>query len=48
MPRPEVSYHRLNPRDKFLVLGSDGLWDLMTPMQVTDRVAKTSDWSRNV
>jgi pyruvate dehydrogenase phosphatase len=33
--RPEVSYHHLTPRDKFLVLGSDGLWDLMTPMQVT-------------
>jgi pyruvate dehydrogenase phosphatase len=31
---PEVSYHRLTPRDKFLVIGSDGLWDMMTPMQV--------------
>jgi len=31
---PEVTYHRLTARDKFLVLGSDGLWDLMTPMQV--------------
>eukprot|EP00088_Acartia_fossae_P027203 TRINITY_DN27950_c0_g1_i3.p1 TRINITY_DN27950_c0_g1~~TRINITY_DN27950_c0_g1_i3.p1 ORF type:complete len:553 (+),score=76.70 TRINITY_DN27950_c0_g1_i3:112-1770(+) len=31
---PEVTYHRLTPRDKFLVIGSDGLWDLMTPMQV--------------
>ena len=31
---PEVTYHRLTPRDKFLVIGSDGLWDMMTPMQV--------------
>ena len=31
---PEVTSHKLTPRDKFLVLGSDGLWDLMTPMQV--------------
>ena len=31
---PEVTYHRLTPRDKFLILGSDGLWDMMTPMQV--------------
>ena len=33
--RPEVTYHRLTPRDKFLVIGSDGLWDMMTPMQVS-------------
>jgi serine/threonine protein phosphatase PrpC len=31
---PEVSYHRLTARDKFMVIGSDGLWDMMTPMQV--------------
>lgn len=32
--KPEISYHRLNARDKFMVIGSDGLWDMMTPMQV--------------
>jgi len=32
--RPEVTYHRLSARDKFMVIGSDGLWDMMTPMQV--------------
>ena len=32
---PEVTYHHLTPRDKFLVIGSDGLWDMMTPMQVS-------------
>jgi pyruvate dehydrogenase phosphatase len=31
---PEISYHRLTARDKFMVIGSDGLWDMMTPMQV--------------
>jgi len=37
---PEVTYHRLNPRDKFMVLGSDGLWDMMTPMQVVRLVGE--------
>jgi len=32
--QPDVSYHKLTPRDKFMVIGSDGLWDMMTPMQV--------------
>ncbi|XP_077982982.1 pyruvate dehydrogenase [acetyl-transferring]-phosphatase 1, mitochondrial-like [Glandiceps talaboti] len=27
---PEVIHHRLSPNDKFLVLATDGLWDLMT------------------
>uniref|UniRef100_A0A8C2PED4 Pyruvate dehydrogenase phosphatase catalytic subunit 2 n=1 Tax=Capra hircus TaxID=9925 RepID=A0A8C2PED4_CAPHI len=27
--RPEVTYHRLRPQDKFLVLASDGLWDVL-------------------
>lgn len=26
---PEVTYHRLRPQDKFLVLASDGLWDVL-------------------
>jgi pyruvate dehydrogenase phosphatase len=33
---PEISYHRLTARDKFMVIGSDGLWDMMTPMQVLE------------
>ncbi|KAM4618154.1 pyruvate dehydrogenase [acetyl-transferring]-phosphatase 2, mitochondrial [Polymixia lowei] len=24
---PELSYHKLRPQDRFLILGSDGLWD---------------------
>lgn len=31
---PEVTSVKLTPKDKFLVIGSDGLWDMMTPMQV--------------
>lgn len=38
--KPEVQYHRLTPRDKFLVIGSDGLWDILTPMQVVRLVGE--------
>lgn len=30
---PEVTQYRLTPRDKFLIIGTDGLWDMMTPLQ---------------
>lgn len=26
---PELTYHRLRPRDRFLILASDGLWDML-------------------
>ena len=26
---PELVYHKLRPQDRFLILGSDGLWDEM-------------------
>lgn len=32
--KPEIIYHRLTPCDKFLVIASDGLWDLISPAQV--------------
>lgn len=32
--RPDVTYHKLTPRDKFLIIASDGLWDCLTPLQV--------------
>ena len=38
--RPDVTYYKLSPRDKFLVIGSDGLWDMMTPMQVVRLVGE--------
>lgn len=42
---PEVSYHRLTPRDRFLVIASDGLWDMMTPSQVVNVVGS---WKRGI
>ena len=38
--RPEVQHHTLGPNDKFLVIGSDGLWDFMTPHQVVTLVGE--------
>ena len=38
---PEVTTMQLTPRDKFVVLGSDGLWDMMTPMQVMNGKMET-------
>ncbi|CAG9138246.1 hypothetical protein JYU34_000466 [Plutella xylostella] len=31
--QPDVYYHRLTPKDKFMILASDGLWDMLTPLQ---------------
>lgn len=38
--RPEISHYVLTPNDKFLVLASDGLWEIMTPTQVTFNIPK--------
>jgi pyruvate dehydrogenase phosphatase len=38
--KPEITYHRLTPRDKFLVIGSDGLWDMLTPEKVVKLVGE--------
>ncbi|XP_065160048.1 pyruvate dehydrogenase [acetyl-transferring]-phosphatase 1, mitochondrial isoform X2 [Atheta coriaria] len=38
--RPDVIYHRLTPRDKFLVLATDGLWDCISPLQVVRLVGE--------
>lgn len=38
--KPEVFYHRLTPRDKFLVLATDGLWDIISPLQVVRLVGE--------
>ncbi|KRT80310.1 hypothetical protein AMK59_8210 [Oryctes borbonicus] len=37
---PEVIYHRLTPRDKFLILATDGLWDIISPLQVVRLVGE--------
>jgi len=38
--RPEIIHHRLTPRDRFLVIASDGLWDLVSPLQVVRLVGE--------
>lgn len=38
--RPEIMHHKLTPKDKFIVLGSDGLWDLLSPLQVVRLVGE--------
>jgi len=35
---PEVSYHRLQPQDRFLVLASDGLFDFLLPEDIVTQV----------
>eukprot|EP00079_Xenopus_tropicalis_P035247 XP_017949018.1 PREDICTED: pyruvate dehydrogenase [acetyl-transferring]-phosphatase 2, mitochondrial [Xenopus tropicalis] len=36
---PEVTYHKLRPQDKFLIMASDGLWDMLENEQVVKLVA---------
>lgn len=31
--KPEIIYHRLTHHDKFLILATDGLWDIISPLQ---------------
>lgn len=38
--QPEVMHHHLTPRDKFLVLASDGLWEQMQPHKVVRLVGQ--------
>ncbi|XP_046409746.1 pyruvate dehydrogenase [acetyl-transferring]-phosphatase 1, mitochondrial [Neodiprion fabricii] len=38
--KPEVHYHRLTPRDKFLIIGSDGLWELISPLEAVRLVGE--------
>ncbi|XP_076470079.1 pyruvate dehydrogenase [acetyl-transferring]-phosphatase 1, mitochondrial-like [Babylonia areolata] len=40
---PEVMHHHLTPKDKFLVLASDGLWDCLSPEKVVQLVAGHMD-----
>lgn len=37
---PEVQHHTLTPKDQFLVLATDGLWDVLSPMQVVRLVGE--------
>ncbi|XP_028966634.1 pyruvate dehydrogenase [acetyl-transferring]-phosphatase 1, mitochondrial [Galendromus occidentalis] len=37
---PEVSHHILTPRDKFLVLASDGLWEMLSSQKVVQLIGQ--------
>ncbi|XP_007244147.3 pyruvate dehydrogenase [acetyl-transferring]-phosphatase 2, mitochondrial [Astyanax mexicanus] len=37
---PEVTYHRLRPQDRFLILASDGLWDELDSEEAVRLVAE--------
>ncbi|CAL8296530.1 unnamed protein product [Boreogadus saida] len=37
---PEVLYHKLRPQDRFLILGSDGLWDEMGSQRAVQLVGE--------
>ncbi|CAF1232783.1 unnamed protein product [Adineta steineri] len=36
--RPEITKHKLTKKDKFLVLATDGLWDLLSPEKVVELI----------
>ncbi|KAG6449102.1 pyruvate dehydrogenase [acetyl-transferring]-phosphatase 1, mitochondrial [Manduca sexta] len=38
--QPDIYYHRLTSKDKFLIIASDGLWDMMTPLQAVKLVGE--------
>ncbi|KAM3968595.1 pyruvate dehydrogenase [acetyl-transferring]-phosphatase 1, mitochondrial-like isoform 1-T1 [Aphomia sociella] len=38
--KPDIYYHRLTPKDKFLIIASDGLWDMLTPLQAVKLVGE--------
>ncbi|KAG5839474.1 pyruvate dehydrogenase [acetyl-transferring]-phosphatase 2, mitochondrial-like [Anguilla anguilla] len=37
---PELTYHRLRPQDRFLILASDGLWDMLGEGEAVRLVAE--------
>ncbi|XP_011501405.1 PREDICTED: pyruvate dehydrogenase [acetyl-transferring]-phosphatase 1, mitochondrial isoform X2 [Ceratosolen solmsi marchali] len=38
--KPEIKYHKLRPQDKFLIIASDGLWDLISPLEAVRLVGE--------
>lgn len=38
--RPDIYYHRLRSKDKFMIIASDGLWDMITPLQAVKLVGQ--------
>ncbi|KAL1265749.1 hypothetical protein QQF64_003776 [Cirrhinus molitorella] len=48
---PEITHHKLRPQDKFLILATDGLWDLMhrqTVVQVLGEHLSDIQWKKPV
>nr|XP_020457584.1 PH domain leucine-rich repeat protein phosphatase 1-like [Monopterus albus] len=42
-PRPEVSTVTLTPQDEFFLLGSRGLWDMLSPSEAVEAVRNVPD-----
>lgn len=38
--RPDITHHELTGNDRFLILATDGLWDMLSPMQVVRLVGE--------
>lgn len=48
---PEITYHKLRPQDTFLILATDGLWELMhrqTVVQVLGEHLSDMQWKKPV
>lgn len=37
---PEISYHSLTPKDRFLIIASDGIWDFISPTEAVKLVGE--------
>lgn len=37
---PEITYHSITPRDRFVIIATDGIWDFMSPTQAVKLVGE--------
>jgi len=40
IPDPDITCYELTPSDQFIVVATDGLWDVMTDQKVVEFVLK--------